>query len=422
MSENIKTSAIQLIEENENFAILNEKMDKYDYILASGCGVLGGLIDIFLVNMPNDSTLQVLSDAQAEKMVISFAKYSGWSPRIGNEDNIKSAIGFLERKFKVNYDQTTGIAGMNTKNHHFKSLSHSPSPIGLFFSILNQFTSTSSFISNGKLITIETDTFELQGGNFTAKLFCGICNWFGHIMSDISGSSGGKNRGTGVVAPFYELFGLCDFGSFSVGEHRKTLAEIADLAFQQGYDFRFAFAQSVPVVITNLCVGFVWLFREHFQYKKPLKELIKPSKKFRYMRLIANGTLCAIDVVDAGVRSGGNALTFFMRINLVGFATLSVLAVREITIILKVDNLIDGYTLAFKNANEILGEYIEVLDEITINNAEVFYNLTKQLAITQDKKELNNILQVFYQDMTKPYEEDFSKHMLNKNGTLNFKL
>ena len=37
--------------------------------------------------------------------------------------------------------------------------------------------------------------FELQGHNLVAKLLCGICNWFFHIMSDIAGST--QSRGYG---------------------------------------------------------------------------------------------------------------------------------------------------------------------------------------------------------------------------------
>lgn len=94
---------------------------------------------------------------------------------------------------------------MSTKNHHIKSLSHSPDIIGLFFSVLNQFTSTSSFVSGGKLVTIKTESFELQGNNLVSKVFCGIVNWFGHIMSDVAGSSGSRGnigRGSGVAIPF----------------------------------------------------------------------------------------------------------------------------------------------------------------------------------------------------------------------------
>lgn len=110
----------------------------------------------------------------------------------------------------MNYDQrhsadVENLFDMSTRNHHMMSLAHSPDLVGLFFSLLNQFTSTSSFIAEGQLVTIRSDTYELQGGNFVAKLFCGIANWFGHIMSDIAGSSGSRGnsgRGAGVVIPF----------------------------------------------------------------------------------------------------------------------------------------------------------------------------------------------------------------------------
>lgn len=205
-----------LLENNLENKILfqnEDKCDKYDYLAAVGCGAIGGIIDIFLVGSPSDSVLGKWTDSQVDNCVKVFAKQMGWSPRAGQEDNLKSAVGFLEKKFKVNYDQShsgdvNNLFKMGTRNHHMMSIAHSPDIIGLFFSILNQFTSTSSFIADGQLITIATDTFELQGGDYISKIFCGVANWFGHVMSDISGSSGSKMRGSGVVMPFYELFGF----------------------------------------------------------------------------------------------------------------------------------------------------------------------------------------------------------------------
>ncbi|GAB0172597.1 hypothetical protein NHP164001_06100 [Helicobacter trogontum] len=56
--------------------------------------------------------------------------------------------------------------------------------ISLFVSLLNQFTGTSTFISNGIIVAIDTKTFELQSENLIAKIFCGFADWFGHIRSD----------------------------------------------------------------------------------------------------------------------------------------------------------------------------------------------------------------------------------------------
>lgn len=35
--------------ENQALLIQNDKCDKYDYLLAVGCGAIGGMIDIFLL-------------------------------------------------------------------------------------------------------------------------------------------------------------------------------------------------------------------------------------------------------------------------------------------------------------------------------------------------------------------------------------
>ena len=247
-------SLIKHSTENQKLFAHDDKCDKYDYLIAAACGAVGGLMDIFLVGAPGDSVLGKWSDSQVDNAVKGFAKLTGWNPRPGKENSIASAIGHLEKKFPVNYDQrhTADVGGsfsMSAKDHHFKSLAHSPDIIGLFFSIVNQFTSTASFVSNGQLITIDTETFELQGGNFVAKLFCAVANWIGHIMSDAAGSSGsrgGMGRGSGVVMPFYELFGFCNFGKFNIGQDKQTLAELADRAFKEGFDLRFGIAQAIP--------------------------------------------------------------------------------------------------------------------------------------------------------------------------------
>ena len=328
--------------ESQMLLLENDKCDKYDYLAAVACGAIGGMIDIFLVGAPGDSKLGSWTDAQTDNAVKGFAKMVGWNPKETQQGNVASAIGFLEKKFKVNYDQRSttdvgGIFNMGTKNHHIKSLSHSPDIIGLFFSLLNQFTSTSSFITDGRVITINTETFELQGSNFISKLFCGIANWFGHVMSDIAGSSGSRGnagRGTGVGLPFYELFQFCKFGKFNVGKDKQDLATIAVRAFQEGYDFRFGLATAIPVMITDLSIRLIWSLRRHFEYDRPLKQCIPTQKHadLRVMLLLGNGTLCVIDAIDAGIRSKGNHLDLFMRLNLIGWFRFVTLVLKEVCI------------------------------------------------------------------------------------------
>lgn len=175
------------------------KFDKYDLLMACACGSIAGIIDILFVNNSKNTKLGKISDKAADNLVMKFARFTGWNPRPGKEDSIASAIGYLEKRFAVNYDQRSsvdvnGLFDMNTKNHHFKSLSHSPDIAGLFFSVLDQFLNTSTFIDNGKIVVVnvENDNFELRGSDLKSKLYCAFCNWIGHIMSDLAGSSGSR--------------------------------------------------------------------------------------------------------------------------------------------------------------------------------------------------------------------------------------
>lgn len=246
-----------VISAEEGILLQHDTCDAQDYLIAVACGALAGLVDIFFVGAPGESVLGRWTDQQVDGAVMKFASWNGWSPAVGKESDVASAIGFLERKFPVNYDQrnTTDVGGaftMGTRNHHIKSLAHCPDAVGLFFSILNQFTGTASFVSGGNVVTVQSGTFELQGNDFLSKLFCGTANWFGHIMSDIAGSSGSRGnagRGTGVGIPFFELFQFCQAGSFQIGQARQDLATLSVRAFQEGYDARFGLTMAIPMRI-----------------------------------------------------------------------------------------------------------------------------------------------------------------------------
>lgn len=323
----------------DEFTIQNAQCDKYDYLIAGTCGVIGGLIDVFFVGMPGEGKLTKVADSSVDSAVEKFASACGWQGEKEGGDSTKSAIGYLERNFKVNYDQATtfgkngtdgAVKNLSTKNHHLKSLGHSPDLIGLFFSILNQFTDTSTFISNGQIITIDTETHELKGGNFIAKVFSGFANWLGHLFSDMAGSSGASGRGAGIPIPFYNLLLLLDVGEF--GQHRQSFATVATQVFEKGYDLRHGVAMAIPVLITELLTRLMWASKQRFYHKKPWKECIpsEANPELRRMLLVAHGTLCLIDAGDAALKSGGEMVQFLLRTNIIGWVRFSTLALKEV--------------------------------------------------------------------------------------------
>lgn len=411
--------------------LTSNSCDACDYLTAVACGAIGGFVDIFLVGAPGDSVLGKWTDQQVDNTVMAFACKMGWNPKEKNINNVNSAIGFLERGFKVNYDQRLSsdvddLFKILPKSHHMMSLAHSPDIIGLFFSVLNQFTSTSSFVAGGALITISTKTFELQGTNFISKIFSGVVNWFGHLMSDVAGSSGSHGRGTGIVMPFYELFGFCNFGNFD----NKTLAELAMQAFQEGYDFRFGLTQAIPVVLTDMVIRLVWSFKQHFQYKKELNDCIPTAThdSLRMMLLMGQGTLCLMDGVDAAIRSGGNGLLFFTRMNLVAWLRFSTLVLKEVCIRTGIALPLQKELNAYKRLTEYAQFYYQALQKIDLERftreADEYRKWVLGMEHLENEEQLNSVLQraVINLDIRLPWEgyKDFDSFMQDSSAHLVF--
>ncbi|MGN0688655.1 MAG: hypothetical protein ACI4KA_11200 [Oscillospiraceae bacterium] len=426
--------------DNQQLLLKSGKCDAFDYMISATCGLIGGMVDIFLVGAPRDSVIGAWTDAQVDKCVVQFAKICKWKHDPSKENNVIDAINFLGNKFLVNYDQTSiTLFKMNPQNHHMKSLGHSPDPIGLFFSILNQFTSTSSFVTNGQVITISTETHELQGNNFLSKLFCGIVNWIGHLMSDVAGHETTRKkgrRGMGITMPFFEMFELLNVGSFG---NKKTLADIAEAVYTDKlhgntntYDFRFGLTQMIPVIICELLIDLIWTLRRFFQYKLPFKECIPTSKHsdLRRMQLIGNGTLCLIDGGEATLKSrlkGGNLIVFISRLNYMAWMNLVRLVLRELRMQLGLsgmDEEIEAYILINKKLDEYLAELKRIDIERFKEETEAYNQYEDIISSATTPEVLNQALIDMYDklgiDVSWKGHDSFDSFMRDKNAVMRF--
>lgn len=341
--------------EQINFDYGTYKLDALDWAISAVSGVICGLIDVLFVGKSGESKLQEWTDKTTEQLIMNVSKRLGWEPSNKQKENPASAIGFLERNFPVpydaRYDKDLGITdetkstGMTSSNHHLKSLSHSPDVVGLIFSLVDQFATDDSGIkhttiisnSNIEMYTYGTTDFKLKGKNIVAKLFCGVTNWIGHILSDIAGSSGSKERGSGVSAPYYELLQLVNFGSIT--EERKTVAELSIKLFENGYDARYMAAASIPVLLNEYIIKFSWILKQHFYHKIDWKDIhlvkslipentgkiiFKENPEMQKMLLAGYGTFCGVDFGGALISSKGKFdIEFFLHINLPGLKKLA---------------------------------------------------------------------------------------------------
>ncbi len=331
---------------------LKNEADKVDYMLAASAGALSGIIDIFLVGKPGETPIGKVTDEWFANRTKDFARMVGWTG--GNSDSLSSAIRHLEKRFDIPYDQTgagdigADIFGLTPTNHHYKSLAHNPSLLGLFYSILNQFQNTSSFVTDGQLITLRQadNTFELVGHNITSKLFAAFSNWIGHLMSDISGSSSSKGRGMGIPSPLWtwinSVTAIKRKLRIPASTFDRSMNELAVQLFNQGYDIRFQAAQAVPVFVNEMLVRFLYSTRRMIHYFSTLEsenysfkamwESIQPftHPTVKRMLTVAHGTFCLVDLSEATLQGYSKGLgifqpvEFFLRLNLVGIGRLTI--------------------------------------------------------------------------------------------------
>lgn len=206
------------------------------------------------------------------------------------------------------------------------------------------------------------------------------------------------------------------------------MAEIAQLAFTQGYDLRFGMTQAIPVVVTELTIRLVWVLRRYIQYHKTIKECVPSNKNadLRVMLLIGNGTLCIMDGVDAGIRSGGNFVTFFMRMSLCAWVRFATLVLKEVCIRVGLSNALQRQLDAYQRINELLVQYLNQLKQIDLElykrEIQEFEKVVTIFAQADSERELNNLLIEKFEEMgiKKPWEGDFNEHMSNKQGRLVF--
>lgn len=391
--------------------------DKTDYILAACSGVLCVIMDIFLVEKPGESPIGDITDKWFENRTMDFAKMCGWNDK--GEGNLSSAIRFLEKKFKIPYDQrgagdaASWIFDLSSSNHHFKSLAHNPTLLGLFFSILDQFTNTSHFVTGGELISLQDadGKFELRGNDVPSKLFCGFVNWFGHLVSDVSGSAGSKGRGMGIPSPIWswtnDIIAIKRKLGIPVSDFDKNLNELALEIYKKGYDVRFQETQTMPVFINELIVRVIYSSRRLIRYYSTMDKedrtfsvLWQSCEPFsnasvKRMLTVAHGTFCLVDAGDAIVRGFAigtgsfNVEEFAMRLNIVGVGRFTISLYGEVNRGFK-HHALNEEVMMLRRQKTIVEDYIQGLKYL----AEI-YDDQELLLFTKDFIESDSYKQAF---------------------------
>ena len=338
---------------NQEIYRLTNHADLTDNLVAVGCGLLAGLIDVFWVGEFEFERGKAWSNHTVNDFVMKTAKAQGYAG-----ERLDGAIEFLERQFPVPSDSIWKgkDLGISAKSHHLDDLAHHPTPVGLFFSILTQFTKTGHFQNgDGKFLSIgiDEDGSNLIGSDVSSKIFCGTVNWFFHLVSDMSGSNKTAGVGMGIPGPIVSL--LKEMSVIPGLDRTGLPKELKKVFVKERFDLRSEMAvlhelgrQALPVLINEVLVRAFFFIRRlitelrtkqsfgHIEWKNTLPW---NNRTMARMLTIATGTFTAVDLADAairaGMKSGGDLQAFvvqlLLRVNFVGIGRFTVAVYTDVS-------------------------------------------------------------------------------------------
>lgn len=356
IDEKISIISARVDELNSEIDTLTNHSDGMDYTVAVASGIIAGIIDSLWVGEFSIDKANDWGNEKVNDFVIKTAQNQGYE-----KDDLKGAVKFLEDKFPIVADKATNDFGGGLQ-HHLRDFTHHPTPVGLFFSMLTQFTGkVYGTDTNGMFKIVQVDNTELIGRNLPEKITFGVINWFFHMVSDMAGSSGtivqGK-LGTGLPGPLVSflkeisalpIFSKTDekgYKEFSVWISKLFNGTLLGKRDENGkitepvkFDLRTEIGvahevgrQAIPVVLNECIVrGFYFIRRLFTEIKnsniEKVSDLIDlnwkntlPFKNRTITRMltISTSTFVAFDVADAAIRSGGFNAACILRINFVG--------------------------------------------------------------------------------------------------------
>ena len=370
---------------NAELSQVNQKLERYtnyadklDYALAVASGIIAGVIDSVFIGECSLEYANQWGNEQIEKFVVQIAKSQGYGG-----DELSGAVKHLEDKFPIAADKATNAFGGGLQ-HHLRDFSHHPTPIGLLFSIMTQFTGKmygTDVTGKWNPVQLNEDGLALVGKNFTEKITFGVINWFFHLVSDVAGSSGSIMKGsfgTGLPGPMVSLLkevsalrivqkqnvnGYKELSVYISKLFNGTLlgskdadGRLSPLKFDLRTEIGIAHQlskQTIPVIINECVVRAFFVLRQlgrelsklESNGQDSLQEInwknIIPlhNRTLDRMLAISSMTFTVADTADAAVRaaveSGGNWVLFsgrfVARFNYVGAGRAALSIVREVS-------------------------------------------------------------------------------------------
>lgn len=410
---------------------------KQDYALSVASGLIAGAIDSLYVGKIKIGRDDIaLSHEQVNHFIQNYAKLRGH-----DKSRLKDSIRELEKCFTVLQDNAWSGEGIlvSAKNHHLADLAHHPTPMGLAAAIIVYFFRVGTFVNKegewhfipvetkkkdllmvyapvvvtgllNWLVCIAEKKYEESEGEelpesikklahliastpLLVEILMVADNWFGHLVSDMGGSSSTAGGGMGIPGVFisllYEIAGLPILKDTELPAIVNRLYEKEKANLRRELPIYKAIgSQTVPVLFNELCVRtlfFVSRLANELSTKKDVRKVdwnkVIPfhNRTVDRMLAVSSMTFTIADTADAAVRaaieSSGNWVifgsTFAARFNYVGAGRAAISVLKEMVNEAKEAQLIHEKRLLTEQRADIiipvLQQYKEELAQMISN-------------------------------------------------------
>jgi len=221
-------------------------LDKIDITICALAGIISAAIDILLVGIPGPSK-EGLSAGPLSNHIRKYFE-SKFPPeemeKLGNKDFVKTSYDAQDNRNTI-----IDVEGLSSYYHRLLSLGHDPL-LGWIVGVID--------IMKGQMTTIDkkgrivVQVMENYASRKESNIFAALSKQFLHLKSDLT-------TPMGLPAPLMGLFNLLQFGN--IGEEKKTIAEIVQGMYYEGYDFIQFCSSSIPVMFTEVAIRISWAIR-----------------------------------------------------------------------------------------------------------------------------------------------------------------
>lgn len=179
---------------------LTNHADGLDYMVAVASGIIAGVIDSVWVGEFSIDRANSWGDEKVNHFVVKVAQSRGYKG-----EDLEGAIRYLEGNYGLASDSMTPDFG-GGRQHHLRDFSHHPTPCGLLFSLLTQFTGKAyGTDTKGMFMVCEIADRRMIGRDIPQKILFGVVYWVFHMVSDMAGSSANAGAGTGLPGPLVSM-------------------------------------------------------------------------------------------------------------------------------------------------------------------------------------------------------------------------